>query len=211
MPEEQGQQLQPERQLQSKPDPKPSPTPTPTPTLRTILTPTGVTSIVPTLTRQCETVPPQNQTTLARQSLAPTTGSRMSNRHRIIRRGKSVLLPNNKDQPILSAINRALFHQQAPAYSRIMNARKNSKSAIQAIRHQNSTAEIALQYHDIISTTARNVDKVIVDVHVNESWERLQIHAVPFVRYMGKGTEGRQKMREAFAAEPEGIAIPTQV
>jgi hypothetical protein len=39
----------------------------------------------------------------------------------------------------------------------------------------------------------------------------LKIHAVPLVRYMGKGTEGLRKMREEFDAENEGIAIPTQV
>jgi hypothetical protein len=115
------------------------------------------------------------------------------------------------DQEIASAINRALFHQQAPARIRIMNARRNAKGAITAITHQNATAEMALQYRDIIITAARTVDKGVVDVEENESWERQKIHAVPLVRYMGKGTEGLQKMREEFEAENEGVAIPAQV
>ena len=37
------------------------------------------------------------------------------------------------------------------------------------------------------------------------------IHAVPLVRYKGKGPEGIQTMREKFDAENEGVAIPTYV
>jgi len=39
----------------------------------------------------------------------------------------------------------------------------------------------------------------------------LQFHAVPLIRYMGKGTEGLQKIRAEFEADNEGIVIPTQV
>jgi hypothetical protein len=122
-----------------------------------------------------------------------------------------VPLPNTMDQEIVSAINRALFHQQAPAHIRIMNARRNAKCVITAITHQNATAEMTMEYRDIIITAARTVDRGVVDVEENETWQRLKIHAVPLVRYMGKGTEGQQKMREEFEAENEGIAIPTDV
>jgi hypothetical protein len=135
----------------------------------------------------------------------------MAERRLILRRDESVPLSNKMDQEIASAINRALFHQKAPAHIRIMNAKRNAKGAITAITHPNATAEMALQYRDIIITAARTVDKGVVDVEENESWERLKIHAVPLIRYMGKGTEGLQKMREEFEAENEGIVIPTQV
>jgi len=115
------------------------------------------------------------------------------------------------DHEIASAINRALTQPRAPAHIRIMNAKRNAKGAITAITHPNATAEMALQYRDIIITAARTVDKGVVDVEENESWERLKIHAVPLLRYMGKGTEGLQKMQEEFQAENQGIVIPTQV
>jgi hypothetical protein len=70
---------------------------------------------------------------------------------------------------------------------------------------------MALLYRNIIISTARAVDKVVIDVEGNESWERLKIHAVPLIRYMGKGTEGLQKMREEIQVENEGVAIPAQV
>jgi len=135
----------------------------------------------------------------------------MAERRLISRRDKSVPLSNNMDQEIASAINRALFHQKAPAHIRIMNAKRNAKGAITAITHPNETAEMALQYRDIIITAVRTVNKGVVDVEENETWERLMIHAVPLIRYMGKGTEGLQKMRDEFEAENEGIVSPTPV
>jgi len=231
---EERQQLQPGRQLKSMPTPKPkpkpnpnpspsplpnpapapapAPRPAPTPTLRATSAQRGATSApTPTPTRRWEKFPPRNQKKPASPGPAPTTGSSMPDRRLILRRDETVPLPNKMDQEIASAINRALFHQQAPAHIRIMNARRNAKGAITAITHQNATAEMTMQYRDIIITAARTVDRGVVDVEENETWERLKIHALPLVRYMGKGTEGLQKMREEFESENEGIAIPTQV
>jgi len=202
---------QPEPGRQQKVTKKQKPNPAPTQMLRTASTPTEVTTSVPTPTRQCETVPPRNQKKLARPAPAPTTGSSLADRRLILRRDENVPLPNKMVQEIASAINRALFHQQAPAHIRIMNARRNEKGAITAITHQNATAEMALQYRDIIVTAARTVDKGVIDVEENESWERLKIHAVPLAWYMGKGTEGLQKMREEFEAANDGVHIATQV
>jgi len=33
-----------------------------------------------------------------------------------------------------------------------------------------------------------------MDIEEKATWDRLKIHAVPFVRYMGKGTEVLQKI-----------------
>lgn len=115
------------------------------------------------------------------------------------------------DQEIASAITSELFHHQDPAHIRIMNTRRNAKGVITAITHQNATAEIALRYLDIIITATRTVDKVVVDVEENESWERLKIHRVHLVPYIGKGTDGLQKMREEFEIENKGVTIPSQV
>jgi hypothetical protein len=39
-------------------------------------------------------------------------------------------------------------------------------------------------------TAARSVEKGVIDVEGYKMWERLKIHTVTQVRYMGKGTEG---------------------
>jgi len=92
-----------------------------------------------------------------------------------------------------------------------MNVKRNAKGAITTITYPNATTEMALQYCDMSITAARTVDKGVVDVEENESWDRLKIHAVSLIRYMGTGTEGLQKMREEFETENEGIVIRTQV
>ena len=113
------------------------------------------------------------------------------------------------DQEIASAINRAHFHQKAPAHIRIMNAKWNAKGTITAITHPNATAEMALQYREIIITAATTVNKEVVDVKENESWDMLKIHTVPLIRYMGKGTDDLLWMREELEPENEGMVIPT--
>jgi len=143
---------------------------------------------------------------------APTSAPSMADRRLILRRDESIPLPEKMDEEIASAVNRALCQQLALAHGRIMNARRNAKGTIiTAITHQNATAEIALRYRDMIIMAARSVDKGIIDVQGNESWERLEIHTVPLVRYIGEGTEGLQKMREEIQADNEGVAIPAQV
>jgi hypothetical protein len=129
----------------------------------------------------------------------------------ILRRHESVPLPRKIDDEIAPAVNRALFQQQALAHVQIMNARRNAKGILTAVTHQNATAEMALLYRDIIIKAARSVDKGIIDVEGNESWERQKNHTVPLVRYMGKGTQALHKMREEIQAENEGVAIPAHV
>jgi hypothetical protein len=69
---------------------------------------------------------------------------------------------------------------------------------------------MAVQYPDIIITAARTVKKGVIDVEENEPLERRKIHAVPLVRYMGRGTAGLQKIQEEYFAENEGVTIPSQ-
>jgi len=122
-----------------------------------------------------------------------------------------VPLPNQMDKEITSAINRVFFNQQPQPHIRTMKARRNAKSVIAAVRHQNATAEMGMQYPGTVITAARTVNSGVVDVEENEIRERLKIHAVPLVWYMGKGAEGLQTMGEKFEAENEGIVNPTQV
>jgi len=188
-------QQQPKPKLQLKLQPKPQPAPKPKST--------------PTPPRWWETVPPRAQW----QSPGPasTSGPSMADRRLVLRRDESIPRPNMMDEEIVSAVNRALFQQQPPAHVQIMNARRNARGTIPAITHQNATAEMALLSRVIIIKTARTFGKGIIDVEGNESWERLKIHTIPLVRYIGKGTKGHQKMREEIQAENEGVTIPARV
>jgi len=135
----------------------------------------------------------------------------MADRCQILTRDKSLLLPIKLDEAVPSVINRVRFHEQAPCHIKIMNAERNAKGAITAITHQNTTAAMALLYHNTIISAVRMADKEVVDVKVNESWQGLTIHSVPLTRYMGKATEGHLKMGEEFQAMKQGMVIPSTV
>jgi len=127
----------------------------------------------------------------------------MADRRLISERDESIPAPRKMDEDIASAVNPALFQQQAPAHGQVMNARRNEKGTITAITNPNATEEMALLYRDIIIKAARSVDKGIINMEGNKSWERLKIHTVRLLRYMGKGSEGLQKLSEEIQAENE--------
>jgi hypothetical protein len=114
------------------------------------------------------------------------------------------------DEEIASAMNTALFQQQAQAHAWIMNMRRNAKCTIAAMMLPNATTEMALLCQDIIINASGWVDKGIIDVEGNKCRKRRKIHTVPLVRYMGKGSAGRQTIREEIQAENKGVAIPAQ-
>jgi hypothetical protein len=167
----------------------------------------------PTPGRQWETIPPhaQSQREPVGPGPAPMARSSLGVRHMILTKDEGVSLLNQMDQEIALAINRALFHQKSPAHIWIMNAKRNTRSIITAITHPDRRAVMALVYGGIIITTTCTVDIKVIDIEENQSWERLKIHALPLVRYMGKGTQGLQKMWDEIHAENEGVAVPVQV
>ena len=69
-------------------------------------------------------------------------------------------------------------------------AKSKKKGTITAITHQNSTATMALAYRDVIINAAHRVNKGVINVEENESWETLIVHAVPLVRYISKDRKG---------------------
>jgi len=129
----------------------------------------------------------------------------------ILQTVESVPLPNKMDQEIASEINRGLFHQNAPAYIRIMIAKRDTMGVIPAITRQNAMCAMELVYCDIINNAVCSVDKGVNDAEEDESWQRRKIHAVPLVMYIAKGTEGLQKMWDEIYTENEGVAILIQV
>jgi hypothetical protein len=131
----------------------------------------------------------------------------MVERRLILRRDEGVALPNKMAQDIASAINRAHFHQKTPAHIQMMSVKRDVKGTIMVITHQKTTAAVALTYRDVIINKARMVDMEDIDVVETKSLERLKVHAVPLIRYMSKGTDGLQKMRDDIHVENEGVVI----
>jgi len=93
----------------------------------------------------------------------------MTERQLILRTDESAPVNKKMVQDIASAINRALFHQNAPAHIKIMNVTWDAKGVITAITHPNVTVEMGQKYCYIIITAARMVDKAVVHFEENES------------------------------------------
>jgi len=93
----------------------------------------------------------------------------MADRRLILRRDEIVRPPNKMHQEIVSAINIDVFHKQAPAHIKIMNARRNAKGGIMGITQQHATPETAKRYRDIIITAAKTLNTGVVDVEEHET------------------------------------------
>jgi hypothetical protein len=89
-------------------------------------------------------------------------------RIRILWSDESVALHNKMHKEIASAINTTQIQLMARPQIRILNTRRNAKQANTAITHQNTTAPMALAYHNIIIITACMVNKVDFDVPENQ-------------------------------------------
>jgi len=154
--------------LQHEPKPKSAPTPsrrwetvqTRTQSQRAPIGPGG-----PSMADRCLLLKRHESVPLP--GLAPTSGSSMAHRQLILRKDESIPLPRKMDNQIASAVDRALFQQQAPAYDQIVNTRRNAQCTMTAITHQNVTSEIALLNQDIINKVDRSVNKGIIDVEGN--------------------------------------------
>jgi hypothetical protein len=163
--------------------------------------------------RQWEPVPLRAQSHRASigPGHAPTVGLSMTEGGLILRRDEGVPLPNKIYHVISLATNQALFQQQAPAHIRITNTTRNTRCTIMAITCPNATAAMVLIYRDLIITAVPTVEKGVINVEENESWDRLKVHAVPLVRYMGNGTEGLQKTQNEIHPENQGVMVPVLV
>lgn len=70
---------------------------------------------------------------------------------------------------------------------------------------------MVLAYHNFIVNVACINNRRVINTEENESWERLNVYAVPLVRSMGKGTEGLQNMLGRIHARYEEVAFAVPV
>ena len=70
---------------------------------------------------------------------------------------------------------------------------------------------LLVNHRDMVFRAARTRGPSIIDLDLNETWERVQIHGAPVAHYVGEGTHGTEKLREEIEAENEGVEIPFPV
>jgi hypothetical protein len=147
----------------------------------------------------------------AKAAAAPTKTTPMEKRRILLVRDQSTPATAKKDADILSAINCALFKVGVPYWICLRDVRRNERGTITGTTAEFCTADMLLQYRDNVIIAARTVDKGIVGIEANESWQKVKIHGVPLDRYVGKGTQGLEKFREEVQAENAGVVIPLAV
>jgi hypothetical protein len=52
------------------------------------------------------------------------------------------------------------------------------------------------------------IDRGIIGFSENEAWQRLKVHGVALNRYVGRGTNRLEKLREEIQGENAGVVIP---
>jgi hypothetical protein len=124
----------------------------------------------------------------------PTQNTPMDKRKMIFLRvqGSPVIRRTGEDYQL--EINRALHKAGAPYWIRLRDVRRNDRGTITGTTMEMCTAEDLRRYEDTIIQAARTVDRCIVGFEENETWQRLKIHGIPFIRYMGRGTNGLEKL-----------------
>jgi hypothetical protein len=70
----------------------------------------------------------------------------MSEKRLILRKDEGVPLRNKMNQETASAFNIQLCQQNAPAFIRVMNVKKNAQGVITPVTNQNTKAVMALAY-----------------------------------------------------------------
>ena len=142
----------------------------------------------------------------------PPGQNSMEKRRVTFKRDHGLPLTQKKDLDISSEVNRALFEAKVPHFVRIQGVTKNTRGCLSTITTPGATAEMLIRYREIVIRAARKVDAGILDIEMNELWERVKMHGVNFDRYLGKKTGGGlQKLRQELQAENQGVVLPLAI
>jgi len=142
----------------------------------------------------------------------PPGQNSMEKRRVTFKRDNSLPLSQKKDLDISSEVNRALFEAKVPYFVRIQGVTKNTQGCLSTITTPAATAEMLIRYREIVIKAARKVDAGIVEIEINEIWERVKMHGVNFNRYLGKKTGGGlEKLRQELQAENKGVVLPLAI
>jgi len=136
----------------------------------------------------------------------------MEKRRVTFKRDNGLPLSQKKDLEILLEVNRALFEAKVPHFVRIQGIIRKTRGCLSTITTSGATAGMLIQYREIVIKAARKVDAGVVDIEMNELWERVKMHGVNFDKYLGKKTGGGlEKLRQELQVENEGVVLPLAI
>jgi hypothetical protein len=140
--------------------------------------------------------------------MTPTQNTPMDKRRMVFLRDQTVPPARRTGEDYQSEINRALLKARAPHWICIREVKRNDNGTITGMTTEMCTVDNLRKYEAVVIKAARIVDRGIIGFKENKAWQRLKIHGVPLNRYVGRGTNGLEKLREEIQAENAGVTIP---
>jgi hypothetical protein len=108
----------------------------------------------------------------------------------------------------MAAINNCLYIKNAPQFHRVVKVARNIKGTITTTTAHGVDATTLLRlYRNEILNAIGEVDRGVTDIRELDKWVRLKVHGIPLNRFMGKGTQGVQKLQLEIQANHEGVAV----
>jgi hypothetical protein len=109
-------------------------------------------------------------------------------RRLIFRRGDSLEVPKAECEDIILELNVALTKAGLPDFLRVVDAGYTHTEAISIVLQKGSLNHILLsRYTNLMITTARKIDSIVILLKAPEQWYRLKVHGVSTKRYLTLG------------------------
>ena len=79
---------------------------------------------------------------------------------------------------------------------------RNANRSIVIMTNETISADDMIErWEHLLINATKGVDKGVTSIESQDAWYKLRIHGIPLRRFMGKGTEGLQKLCEELEAE----------
>jgi hypothetical protein len=139
---------------------------------------------------------------------APAKSLPIEARRIVFSRDPSIKASPKLDQEFMAAINNCLYLKDAPQFHRVAKVARNTKGTITATTIPGVDATMLLHlYRNKILNAIWEVDRGVADVKELDNWVRLKVHGLPLNRFMGRGTQGVQKLQLEIQANHEGVEV----
>jgi hypothetical protein len=132
-------------------------------------------------------------------------------RRLIFKRDSKITATTNKDQQLISTINRALAYSGAPEHIRLYSVSTNRWGTLTALSSSKAPAKVFMveRVKDIVLKAARLIDSSIYDLVENNTWIQIKVHNVSLEDYFWHGSLGQ--LKEEIQAANSSIIIPGPV
>jgi hypothetical protein len=139
---------------------------------------------------------------------APAKNLPMEARCIVFSRDPAIKASPKPDQEFMAAINNCLYLKNTPQFHRIAKVAHNIKATITATTVPRVDATMLLHlYRNEILNAIREVDQGVTDVRKLDKWVGLNVHGIPLNHFMGKGTQGVQKLQLEIQANHKGVEV----